>query len=715
MKFPGNTLKVVVVFCIVAFATQAHAEWGPPEIAVQGVLTNLADAPIEGPVDLEFAIYDGPAADVPVWTEEHDDVALTNGWFDVLLGVEDPLDAPPVFEQFDDLWVGVSVDGGQELPRAPLSAVGYAMQARHAEYCGELTGLEDCAAGEVLKRNLANTGWECAEDLGGTYVPGIGIQIDDDEVFIDQPILDGLYVNESQENAVSTAMVQDLGVTDAKISDVAWSKITGVPPDFADGVDNEGVLIESDPEVGDNIANYVPVWSGLDLIAGTIFDNGQIGIGTEQPMSLLQVAGGLVRVGDGGAANHADGNGDVYVQNNLEVDGEAWVQGELDVGSVTSGGVIDMTNHKIDALALPTADADAANKAYVDEQVAAVQMTSPEAGLYSVVMAMKSDQFCPPGYNVENINLINGPNGYLYININRSGLFMGGMNGLGQGQHRLYLRVPANNSIAKICWQTFTTTSGRPHASFLALQGGDANSCPEGYFYIPVAETTGNDNNTWFASNDAGMFLGYRNDWAIEAHNYQDYSGYIWRRWNSAEVNTLCMKIYGVDDDEEHPGGVYPVFTGLKNANACPSGWDVKSTSAADGNNGYFYLQTNDNATVFGGSSDWGHSGSVYMQVHFHYSHVGNVCWNFFGRTGQPFYQIRTPHQGTCGADYLSFEADTLKHLTNNNGYIAAHSASLYMGGIHSWGMHDHSEGYIQHSFTSEVNNKVCLKLQNVE
>ncbi len=62
----------------------------------------------------------------------------------------------------------------------------------------------------------------------------------------------------------------------------------------------------------------------------------------------------------------------------------------------------------------------------------------------------------------------------------------------------------------------------------------------------------------------------------------------------------------------------------------------------------------------------------------------------------------------------MSFNASTLK-ATDNNGRLAATGEGLFMGGIHSWGMHDYSEGYIQHTFSSEVNNKVCLKMDGVK
>ncbi|MCD6501606.1 hypothetical protein J7L01_03310, partial [bacterium] len=64
---------------------------------------------------------------------------------------------------------------------------------------------------------------------------------------------------------------------------------------------------ETDPQVGSNTTNYVPKWDGSALVTGTIYDNGNIGIGTTSPSEKLSVSGRISLTTD---PNSADDVGD---------------------------------------------------------------------------------------------------------------------------------------------------------------------------------------------------------------------------------------------------------------------------------------------------------------------------------------------------------------------------------------------------------------------
>lgn len=46
---------------------------------------------------------------------------------------------------------------------------------------------------------------------------------------------------------------------------------------------------ETDPQVGTNTTNYLSRWNGTALVKSSVFDNGMIGIGTNEPLALLDM------------------------------------------------------------------------------------------------------------------------------------------------------------------------------------------------------------------------------------------------------------------------------------------------------------------------------------------------------------------------------------------------------------------------------------------
>jgi hypothetical protein len=50
--------------------------------------------------------------------------------------------------------------------------------------------------------------------------------------------------------------------------------------------------LETDPQVGANTTAYVPKWNGSELVSGTVYDNGNVGIGTSTPGGKLHVKAG---------------------------------------------------------------------------------------------------------------------------------------------------------------------------------------------------------------------------------------------------------------------------------------------------------------------------------------------------------------------------------------------------------------------------------------
>lgn len=86
----------------------------------------------------------------------------------------------------------------------------------------------------------------------------------------------------------------------ANIKDgIGWTELSGRPAGLDDG-DDVGILTESDPQVGTNTTDYVPKWDGTSLVEGSIYDNGDIGIGTASPSAKLEVRGEIRSTDDSG-------------------------------------------------------------------------------------------------------------------------------------------------------------------------------------------------------------------------------------------------------------------------------------------------------------------------------------------------------------------------------------------------------------------------------
>ncbi len=98
---------------------------------------------------------------------------------------------------------------------------------------------------------------------------------------------------------------------------------------------------------------------------GLIVD-GNVGLGTVNPLSKLQVVGGLTRFGLAGTINNVSGTGEVYVQSNLEVDGIIYGDASglfnlpAGAGGWTDGGTNVYTTITTDAVGIGTTTPNAA-------------------------------------------------------------------------------------------------------------------------------------------------------------------------------------------------------------------------------------------------------------------------------------------------------------------------------------------------------------------
>ncbi len=61
---------------------------------------------------------------------------------------------------------------------------------------------------------------------------------------------------------------------------------------------------------------------------------GNVGIGMKSPVAKLQVAGDYVHIGNSGYASHCDGDGDLHVEDTLNVNGSVWLWDNVWAGNL---------------------------------------------------------------------------------------------------------------------------------------------------------------------------------------------------------------------------------------------------------------------------------------------------------------------------------------------------------------------------------------------
>ena len=74
----------------------------------------------------------------------------------------------------------------------------------------------------------------------------------------------------------------------------------------------------------------------------------------------------------------------------------------------------------------------------------------------------------------------------------------------------------------------------------------------------------------------------------------------------------------GVDGErDENATGLFPVILGVREASACPAGYDHASVDNLDRNDGWSYIAMNDNSATIGGTYEWWPGGENYNQINF--------------------------------------------------------------------------------------------------
>ena len=123
-------MKRIIAFYLLLAACLAApaAAQTPPFLSYQGVLADASGTAVpDNTYSITFRIYDvGGTGGSPLWTETNN-VVVSKGTFSVLLGGTAMLSILPFDETY---YVGLSVEGGAELPRQVLTRTPYSFSAK---------------------------------------------------------------------------------------------------------------------------------------------------------------------------------------------------------------------------------------------------------------------------------------------------------------------------------------------------------------------------------------------------------------------------------------------------------------------------------------------------------------------------------------------------------------------------------------------------------
>ncbi|MBN1138404.1 MAG: hypothetical protein JXM73_17580 [Anaerolineae bacterium] len=97
-----------------------------PVFSYQGILTDHNGVPITATVTMTFTLYSVPSSGTALW-EEVQTVAVSNGLFHVVLGSVVPITARE--DVTDGLYLGITVDGEELVPREQVTSVFFATDA----------------------------------------------------------------------------------------------------------------------------------------------------------------------------------------------------------------------------------------------------------------------------------------------------------------------------------------------------------------------------------------------------------------------------------------------------------------------------------------------------------------------------------------------------------------------------------------------------------
>jgi hypothetical protein len=148
-------LSVMLLTFLIVFATTSAFAAVPLVTSYQGRLLDAGDQPLTGSYTMIFQIYDVPTGGIPLWTEDHVGVSVTDGLFTVALGATVPLSTDLLTGGGGSVrYLQIQIAGQPAIsPRTRLSAAPYSVAS------GSVSGDIQTSPGRVVAGDLDGDGF----------------------------------------------------------------------------------------------------------------------------------------------------------------------------------------------------------------------------------------------------------------------------------------------------------------------------------------------------------------------------------------------------------------------------------------------------------------------------------------------------------------------------------------------------------------------------
>ncbi len=241
-----SLLKVLVLVAIAGWSGKAVADSVPDnpiphQLNVQGVLRNAGGEVVNGTYNMVFSLWDQQTGGSGLFNSGSQSITVTGGVFNTYLnlGTTDP------FKNRDSVWLQIQIGSDPPLPRRPITAVGFAYQAEHAEVCDEAAAADSlvctgCVGDTQLGINYAGstskggpaTSLSCTGCIGSTHLADGGIatiDIGDLQVTTGKIAAQAVTRAKIANNAVGTQQIENGQVMTDDLADgaVTTAKLAG--------------------------------------------------------------------------------------------------------------------------------------------------------------------------------------------------------------------------------------------------------------------------------------------------------------------------------------------------------------------------------------------------------------------------------------------------------------------------------------------------------